>query len=156
MGAFSLGEKRMEELQNLTRKAFATTYSFLLMSQCYHWNVEGPDFLQYHDLFGRIYTEVDQKIDIFAEQIRAIRAWTPATFKELDELSSIEESVLQHPKDEMVRQLYLSNGKVNTDLIAVYNQAELVQEHGLANFISERMDQHRKHGWMLYSSMKVA
>ena len=56
----------------------------------------------------------------------------------------------------MVRQLYLSNGKVNTDLIAVYNQAELVQEHGLANFISERMDQHRKHGWMLYSSMKVA
>lgn len=146
----------MEELQNLTRKAFATTYGFLLMSQCYHWNVEGPDFLQYHDLFGRIYTEVDQKIDIFAEQIRAIRAWTPATLKELAELSSIEESTEQHSKDEMVRQLYLSNGKVNTDLIAVYNQAELIQEHGLANFISERMDQHRKHGWMLYSSMKVA
>jgi starvation-inducible DNA-binding protein len=146
----------MEELQNLTRKAFATTYGFLLMSQCYHWNVEGPDFLQYHDLFGRIYTEVDQKIDVFAEQIRTIRAWTPATLKELSELSSIEESTEQHPKDEMVRQLYLSNGKVNTDLIAAYNQAEVIQEHGLANFISERMDQHRKHGWMLYSSMKVA
>lgn len=146
----------MEELQNLTRKAFATTYGFLLMSQCYHWNVEGPDFLQYHDLFGRIYTEVDQKIDIFAEQIRSVRAWAPATLKELAELSSIEESTEKHTKDEMVRQLYLSNGKVNTDLIAVYNQAELIQEHGLANFISERMDQHRKHGWMLYSSMKVA
>ena len=147
----------MEELENLARKAFASTYGFLLMSQCYHWNVEGPDFLEYHDLFGRVYTEVDQKIDIFAEQLRGIRVYAPATFGELMQLSSIiaEPDMEHHSAMDMVHELYLANGKINADLIAAYMQAEKVQEHGLSNFLSERMDQHRKHGWMLYSSMKV-
>lgn len=148
----------LEELQDLTCKAFATTYSYLLIAQCYHWNVEGPHFLEYHDLFGKVYTEVDGKLDIFAEQIRGIRAYAPASFTDLIRLSSIAEydgPVIQHTPEEMVRQLYLANGLVNTDLIAAYNAAEMVQEHGLANFLSERMDQHRKHGWMLYSTMKV-
>ena len=147
----------MEELQNLARKAFASTYGFLLVAQCYHWNVEGPKFLEYHDLFGRVYTEVDQKIDIFAEQLRGIRSYAPATFRELMEESSIvaEHEVQQQSAMDMVHYLYLANGKINTDLINAYMQAERVQEYGISNFLSERMDQHRKHGWMLYSSMKV-
>lgn len=146
----------MEELIRLARKAFATTYGFLLMSQCYHWNVEGPDFLEYHELFGRVYTEVDLKIDIFAEQIRGIRGYPPATFTELRDLSSIinEPSEVYHTADQMTRNLYLANGKINTDLISAYTEAERAQEHGLSNFLSERMDQHRKHGWMLYATMK--
>ena len=148
----------LEELQDLARKAFATTYSFLTVAQCYHWNVEGPHFLEYHDLFGKVYKEVDGKLDVFAEQIRAIRGYAPASFTELIRLSSIAEyegTPVQHTPEEMVRQLYLANGLVNTDLITAYNAAEMEQEHGLANFLSERMDQHRKHGWMLYSTMKV-
>ena len=146
----------LQELQALTRKAFATTYGFLLVAQCYHWNVEGPEFLMYHDLFGKVYKEVEGKIDIFAEQIRGIQAYAPATFKELSQLSSIEESedTVQHTAEQMVRYLYLSNGKITTDLIAAYTAAEREQEHGLSNFLSERMDQHRKHGWMLYATMK--
>ena len=147
----------LEELQTLTRKAFATTYGFLLIAQCYHWNVEGPDFLEYHDLFGKVYSEVDGKLDAFAEHIRGIQAYAPATFKELSELSSIKESdeTIQHTPQEMLYYLYLTNGKINTDLIAAYTAAEREQEYGLSNFLSERMEQHRKHGWMLYASMKV-
>lgn len=148
----------MDELQELTRRAFASTYAFMLKAACYHWNVEGPHFNEYHDLFGKIYSEVDNKIDIFAEQIKAIRGISPATFKELAALSSIEEpdNPAQHTAEEMVRYLYLANGKINTDLIAAYMQAEKMQEHGLSNFLSERMEQHRKHGWMLYATMREA
>lgn len=147
----------LEELQELTKKAFATTYGFSLVAACYHWNVVGPDFLQYHDLFGKVYNEVDGKIDVFAEQIRGIQAYTPATFMELHNLSSIvsEPNMGEHTPDEMIKNLYLANGKINIDLIAAYTKAERVQEHGLSNFLSERMDQHRKHGWMLYASMKA-
>lgn len=148
----------MEELQNLARKAFASTYGFMLMAACYHWNVQGPHFSEYHDLFGKIYNEVDLKIDIFAEQLKAIRSYTPASFTELEQLSDVvldPHSEIEHTAEEMLHNLYLANGKINTDLLNAYMQAEKAQEHGLSNFLSERMEQHRKHGWMLYASLKV-
>jgi starvation-inducible DNA-binding protein len=147
------------ELQAATRKAFATTYGFLLMSQCYHWNVDGPNFLDYHDLFGRIYKEVDKKLDSFAEHVRSIRAYVPAKFTRLLALSSVVEP--EYPmgvwplSSEMISNIYLANSLVNNDLMDAYNKAEMAREYGLANFLAERMDQHRKHGWMLYSMMKV-
>jgi DNA-binding ferritin-like protein len=147
----------LQDLQNLCRKAFASTYAFMLVAACYHWNVEDPNFLQYHDLFGKVYTEVDGKIDVFAEQLRGLQTYAPATFIELRELSSIENepSDETHTPDDMIRYLYITNGLLNTDLINAYTAAERLQEHGMANFLSERMDQHRKHGWMLYASMRA-
>jgi starvation-inducible DNA-binding protein len=147
----------LENLQELSRKAFATTYGFMLMSGDYHWNVVGPNFLEHHELFGRVYKEVDHHIDVFAEQLKGIQTWVPATFDQLHGLSSVvgEWTGIKYTPEEMLHNLYLANGKINTDLIAAYTAAERVQEYGIANYLSERMDQHRKHGWMLYASMKV-
>jgi starvation-inducible DNA-binding protein len=148
----------LENLQQLSRKAFATTFGFMLMTADYHWNVSGPDFMEHHDLFGRIYKEVDRHIDVFAEQLKSIQTWAPATFTQLHDTSSIvgEWTGKKYTAEEMLQNLYLANGKINTDLMSAYTAAELVQEHGLANYLSERMAQHRKHGWMLYASMKVS
>lgn len=146
----------MEELQILTRKAFATTYGFLLVAECYHWNVEDPNFLMYHELFDKIYDEINDNLDAFAEEIRGIRAYAPATFIELAELSSIAESTdkMKHTAQEMVQHLYLSNGKVKEDLMNAYVVSEREKQPGLSSFLAERLDVHHKHGWMLYSSMR--
>jgi starvation-inducible DNA-binding protein len=147
----------LETLQELSRKAFASTYGFMLMSADYHWNVTGPDFMEHHELFGRVYKEVDRHIDVFAEQLKGIQTWAPATFTQLHDTSSIvgEWTGTKYTPEEMLHNLYLANGKIATDLISAYTAAERVQEHGMANYLSERMAQHRKHGWMLYASMKV-
>lgn len=148
----------MEALYIASRKAFASTYGFMLLAACYHWNVKGPHFSEYHDLFGKIYNEVNLKIDIFAEQLRGIQTYTPASFSELQELSDISlepYSGVDHTTDEMLHNLYIANGKINADLLEAFTIAVQEHEHGLSNFISERMEQHRKHGWMLYASLKV-
>jgi DNA-binding ferritin-like protein len=36
----------------------------------------------------------------------------------------------------------------------VYDLAEQAGEHGFSNFLAERMDAHRKHGWFLTASLK--
>lgn len=145
----------MDELKQALSRAFATTYAFLVKSENFHWNVTGPDFLQYHKLFGKIYDEVDDELDDFAEHIRAIRGYVPASFSQLATLSTIQDTLEVLPKTEMVRALYLANGKVHEALIAAYILAERENEAGLCAFLSERVDAHRKHGWMLYSSMEV-
>jgi starvation-inducible DNA-binding protein len=45
----------MEELIQKLKVAMADTVAFRLKTQQYHWNVEGPDFYEYHLLFQRIY-----------------------------------------------------------------------------------------------------
>jgi len=36
----------------------------------------------------------------------------------------------------------------------VYDLAEENGEHGLSNFLAERMDAHKKHSWMLRATQK--
>ena len=144
----------MEELKLALKRAFATTYAFLVKSENFHWNVTGPDFVQYHKLFGKIYDEVDDELDDFAERIRALRCFVPASFSQLSEHSTILDTVEVLPATEMLRTLYVDNGKIHTALMEAYALAEMEGEHGLSAFLSERIDAHRKHGWMLYSTMQ--
>ena len=81
----------MEELHNAAKVAFTSTFSFYLKAHNFHWNVEGPDFLQYHDLFGKIYEEVYGSVDIFAEQICALGTYVPASFQRFSMLSQIDD-----------------------------------------------------------------
>ena len=102
----------MEQLQQAAKVAFASTFSFYLKAHNYHWNVEGSDFLEYHDLFGKIYEEVYGAIDDFAEKIRAMGTYVPASFARFDMLTKVEDETEIIPKDQMVQQLLADNEKM--------------------------------------------
>lgn len=144
----------MDDLYNATKIAFASTFSFYLKAQNFHWNVEGPDFLEYHDLFGKIYEEVYGSVDNFAEKIRSIGTYVPASLSRFNMLSQVEDQTEVVPKDQMVLQLASDNEKMVKILKMAYDIAEVHEEHGFSNFLAERMDAHRKHGWMLRASTK--
>jgi starvation-inducible DNA-binding protein len=144
----------MEELNKALKCAFATTYAFLVKSENFHWNVTGSDFLQYHELFGKIYDEVEDELDDFAEKLRAHSIYVPASFTQLKDHSTITDTLEVLPKNEMVRTLYIDNIKVHECLLLAYQLAEANKYPGLGAFLSERIDAHHKHGWMLFSSMQ--
>ena len=144
----------MEKLQQFARIAFASETSFYLKTQSFHWNVEGSDFYEYHLLFERIYDEVYGSIDDFAEKIRAIGAYIPQSLHNLNMLTKIEDEDRVPSKDEMVRELLVDSEKILLILKKNYDLAEAASEHGLSNFLAERMDAHKKHAWFLRASMK--
>lgn len=144
----------MSELSKAAKIAFASAFSFYLKAHQFHWNVEGPDFQEYHDLFGKIYEEVYSKIDDFAEKIRSLNSYMPASYTSLSMLTKIKDENQVLSKDEMVAHLLADNEKLIKILKLVYDRAELEGEHGFSNFLAERMDAHRKHGWQLRASSK--
>jgi len=144
----------MDELVKAMKIAFSSEFSYYLKAHFFHWNVEGPDFSQYHDLFGKIYEEVYGSIDAFAENIRKLGAYTPGSYTRFSILSIIDEEVKVPPKDVMVTEL-LRDGEVMVDLLRkVFHIAESAGEHGISDFLAARMDAHQKHNWMLRSSLK--
>lgn len=144
----------MEELQKLAKIAFASEFSFYLKAHQFHWNVEGEDFLQYHDLFGKIYEEVYDSIDDFAEKIRALGTYMPGSYTRFSMLSKIEDEDQILPKDAMLKELYMDNEKMIIILKKLFDLSEQEHQHGFSDFVAGRMDAHSKHGWMLRASMK--
>jgi starvation-inducible DNA-binding protein len=144
----------MDELYNASKIAFSSSFAFFIKAQNFHWNVTGSDFLEYHELFGKVYEEVYGSIDPFAEKIRALGTFVPASLTKFNMLSQIEDETNILPKDQMVAELLQDNTKLIQIFKMVYNRAEAAGEHGFSNFLAERMDAHRKHGWMLSASLQ--
>jgi starvation-inducible DNA-binding protein len=141
-------------LQQLAKIAFASEFSFYLKAHNFHWNVTGSDFLQYHDLFGKIYSEVYDSIDDFAEKIRSLGTYVPASFTRFNMLTQIDDETEILSKDQMIYELYLDNKKMLVILKKLFDVSEQFHEHGFSDFIAARMDAHKKHGWMMRSSLK--
>ena len=144
----------MDELIKAMKIAFSTEFSFYLKAHYFHWNVEGPDFQEYHKLFETIYEEVYESIDPFAENIRKLGSYTPGSYTRLSMLTQIDDETEVPPVMGMVEELLSDSDKSVKVFKMVYDLAEREGEHGLSNFLAERMDAHRKHSWMLRASLK--
>lgn len=144
----------MEELINSLKRALAETFTLYLKAHYYHWNVEGPDFQQFHDFFGSFYEEVYGAVDPMAEEIRALDAYAPGSFGRMLELSSIKGDDSIPAALEMVNRLFQDNVVLLDTLKKTRDMADAAGENGLVNFLEDRIDQHKKHQWMLRAYLK--
>lgn len=144
-----------EELVNAAKVVLANHYAFYVKAQNYHWNVTGPDFVQYHDLFGKIYEEVGGVIDKLAEEIRAMDSYAPGSFSRFSELTQIEDEQNVPAATEMIRRLNNDITIMQNSIMDAYHLAEENMQHGYSNLMAERQDAFLKHAWMLKSILKV-
>lgn len=144
----------METLIGLMGKVLADAYAFQLKANLYHWNVEGPNFPQYHDFLGKLYEEVFGATDEIAEQIRTLDAYAPGSFTKFLELTDIECEMNQPTPIEMIRKLSEDNDKVLATLNLTLKLADEFDKQGLVDYLAGRIDIHNKHGWMLRSIIK--
>ena len=54
----------------------------------------------------------------------------------------------------MLAELLHDSEKIAKFMKIVFDLAEAHGEHGLSNFIADRQDAHKKHAWMLRSTLK--
>ena len=144
----------METLIEIMRKVLADTFAMYLKAHNYHWNVEGPNFPQYHDFFGKLYEELHGAVDPIAEEIRSLDAYAPGSFSRFMELTEIEDEMNVPMAREMALKLLRDNDTVLNTLNVAFKLADQFDRQGLADFIAGRIDVHNKHGWMLRSIIK--
>jgi starvation-inducible DNA-binding protein len=144
----------MEELQKAAKVAFASEFSFYLKAHNFHWNVEGMFFKQFHDLFGDIYEEVQESIDVFAEQIRSLGTYVPASYTRFSMLTQIEDEQQILDSKQMVIELLNDSEKMIKIFTLLFQMSEAQKEFALSDFVASRLDAHKKHGWMLRATLK--
>ena len=136
------------------KKVHADAFTFYLKAHFYHWNVEGPNFPQYHDFLQNLYQEVFASVDTLAELIRTLDSYAPGTLTRLKELTSIEETDDVPDGMTMMSRLLQENNILRASLLTAYTAADTTGEVGIANFLQDRIQAHEKHAWMLRSILK--
>ena len=143
-------------LSDTLKTILATAYALSIKAQNFHWNVEGPDFPQYHDFFGNFYEEVyNNTIDRTAELIRQLDSYTPGSILRYAELSQIQDQTKIPRAMLMMEELYQDNAIILDMYKQAFHVAEEADEQGIANFIAERLSAHGKYRWQLNSYLKV-
>jgi starvation-inducible DNA-binding protein len=139
----------VEALRNLLSDVVA----FYLESHGAHWNVVGDDFAQYHELFGEIYSDVYESIDPLAENIRKLGAAAPFDLRDIANDPSVGSASGAVNPEDLCEELYASNSVILLKILSCFNLATSASEQGIANFLAERQDMHKKWAWQLSSSL---
>jgi starvation-inducible DNA-binding protein len=145
----------MDKFTNQLKIAFASQYAFAIKAQNFHWNVEGSDFYQKHKMFQKIYEETYGAIDDFAENIRKIKAYTPASLYRFSALSAIDDEVEILDPSAMVQELLRDAEKMQEIMKVLFQESEARREHGLSDFLAGRQDAVAKHAWFLRATLKA-
>ena len=145
----------MDKFINQLKIAFASQYAFAIKTQNFHWNVEGIDFYQKHKMFQKIYEEVYGAVDDFAENIRKLKAYTPASLYRFSALAAIDDEVEILEPQAMVAELLRDAEKMQEIMKHLFVEAEALGHHGLSNFLADRQDAFAKHAWFLRSTLKA-
>ena len=132
----------------------ASTQSFAIKSQNFHWNVEGSDFPQYHEFFDTLYGDVSATIDRIAEYIRILGHYTPGSLTRYAELSIIQDQV-NIPRAELMFAESLQDCEIMLQLVtAMFDEAANENQHGIENYMAELQDLYGKKAWFIRSILK--
>lgn len=144
----------MESLIKSLKVLVSDVVTFYFMAHGYHWNVEGPDFSQYHSLFSDIYEDTYGSIDPIAENIRKLDDYAPFSLQKFLDLRTLEFKDAQPNPKAMAKSLLVANEDLLKSLKKAFDEAQKKDEQGIMNFLADRIDHHNKWSWQLRASTK--
>ncbi len=149
-----IGESDRKQIAVGLGRLLADTYTLLLKTHNYHWNVTGPHFGSLHLLFEGQYTELFAAVDLIAERIRALGSTAPGSYRQFSELASVKDATSVPRAMEMVRELMLDNERVAKTAREVFPIAEAGADEATIDLLNQRLNIHQKTAWMLRSTLE--
>ena len=128
----------MEKLIAQLRTILGTNFALYFKAHSYHWNVEGPDFPEYHGFLGDFYDSVFDQTDDIAEHLRRLDTYAPVSLSRMMELSDIEEDVNIPAPIGMFSNLRRDNDRYVIHLRAGIAAADAAGEPAVSNFLQDR------------------
>lgn len=146
-------DHRSEIVEGLN-KLLADSYCLMLMSQNYHWNVQGMNFRTIHLMTEEHYSELFEAVDNIAERIRSLGYLSPGTMKEFNDITSIDIPNAELSEQEMIANLLNGHETVAKTARSILESSNKAQDEVTTDLLTQRMEQHEKTAWMLRSMLE--
>ncbi len=148
-----LSAKQRSEIAASLNKVLADSYALYLKTHGYHWNVRGPNFQSLHVLLEGQYQEEWAALDTIAERIRALGELAPQGYAAFGNLSSIKDGNPENEWEAMLSELKADNETVIRTLRDAFPTADDAGDEATADLLTQRLQAHEKHAWMLRSTL---
>jgi starvation-inducible DNA-binding protein len=149
-----MSKEHRSEIANAMGKVLADTYCLMLMTQNYHWNVQGSLFRDIHLMTEEHYENIFDAVDEIAERIRALGFKSPGTMSEFNDITSVNIPNSNLSQMEMVADLLEAHETVTRSLRKALEPADNASDEATIDLITERLDFHEKTSWMLRSMLE--
>ncbi|HLT82265.1 MAG TPA: DNA starvation/stationary phase protection protein [Cyclobacteriaceae bacterium] len=139
------------EIAHQLGKLLADEYVLYTKTRHAHWNAEGPDFYEKHNMFEDQYNQLAEVIDEAAERIRMIGHYAPGTLHEFLELTELTESTRESgDSKEFMQELLADHEKIASRLREQIDPInDKGKDLGTADFLTGVLRMHEKMAWML-------
>ncbi|MDX1922521.1 MAG: Dps family protein [Alphaproteobacteria bacterium] len=132
----------------------ADTYILALKTHGFHWNVEGPLFLQLHEFFGKQYEALTDAADELAERLRALDTYAPASFAQFSRLGNIMEETKVPSPEGMIAQLLSDFEVLAEDLVNGIDAADEADDVDTEDLLTGQLHEVHKTAWMLRTMLR--
>lgn len=134
----------------------ADEFVLYVKSRRFHWNVEGPDFAELHELFQKQYEQLGKAVDDVAERARALDGVAAGSLDEYLELTRLEEEAGErYDARGMIAALVADHEalirNLREDLRACSDEHG---DEGTMDFLTGLMQAHEKMAWMLRAYLR--
>lgn len=144
-----LDQGKRSKLAEDLGKVLGDTYTLLVKTHVYHWNVVGPVFLPLHELTEEHYKDLFKATDEIAERIRALGHLTPLSFEMLESMTKIEEETTKRSAQDMVKQLAADHEEMTRRIRRITAHAAETEDFVTHDLLNSRLAFHEKAIWML-------
>jgi starvation-inducible DNA-binding protein len=142
----------LKKIADMLNDDLADEYLLLTKTKKYHWNVVDPRFNDLHKFLDEQYEQISVAVDDIAERVRALGEKTKATLNEFISSTQIREDPGSYPDaDSMLRNLLVDHETIIKTLRKHIEECQQLKDEGTANFLTDKMEEHEKMGWMLRS-----
>lgn len=136
------------------QKLLADSYCLMMMTQNYHWNVQGMGFRDLHLLTEEHYNELFSAIDVIAERVRALGSLVDGTLKDFNDITDINIPNGKLSVQGMIADLLNGHETAARTARSVVSIAADANDEVTVDLLTQRMDMHEKTAWMLRSMLE--
>ncbi|NBB27530.1 Dps family protein [Cellulophaga sp. BC115SP] len=151
-----IAENNRKKVADELSKLLANEYLLFTKTKNAHWNVEGLDFYEKHQLFDNQANQLAFTIDSVAERIRTLGFVVPASLKAFLALTSLQETALvTNNSTEFIKDLLSAHEIIIIQLRSNINVfADSYNDFGSSDFITGLLQEHEKTAWILRTLLK--
>lgn len=145
-----ISPKDTKEIITLMEKVLANQHLLYQKLRNYHWNITGQNFVELHQLFEELYTELFNDIDVVAERIRSFDTYTIGTLTQYLQLAEIKEEPNKVPSaKDMVKQLVKDHETFIRLLRTASQRCGELHDLGNEGLLTDLLTKHEKQAWLL-------
>lgn len=145
-------EKNRQAVAAALSELLADEHVLYNKTRSYHWNVEGPSFMELHKLYEEQYTQLAEVIDEIAERIRTIGHFAEGRLAELLKLTSLTEPAIPVKFEKQITNLDSDHETIIGKLRKQIKEFdEKYKDAGSSDFVTGLLKTHEKMAWMLRS-----